>query len=480
MSTEVKLAFFLQGSYNSRVRFQTHEEENMQKENELATRPVGRLLWSLALPSITAQVVNVLYNMVDRMYIGHIPGEGAQALTGLGVTMPVILLISAFSALTSMGGAPRASIMMGRGKKEEAERILGNCCMALIWIALILTAAIQLFGRKAMLLFGASEATIGYAWEYLSIYSIGTIAVQISLGLNMFITAQGLSRISMCTVLIGAVCNIILDPIFIFVFRLGIAGAAIATVISQATLTVYVVYAFLKRPDFMIHLRLRRRNKNSRLLRSIIKMGMPSFYVQLLATAVNLVINFYLLTYGSDKDIAAVTIMASIFSFYHMIVFGIVQGNNAICGYNWGAKEYERVRKSLKLSLFYAFLLSTLLFILIEFFPHLLVNLFTEEVALQTLAANGIKLYLAMLPLVGLQTISSQYFQAVGKATQSSVLSFLRYGVFIVPAILLLAPRMGVQGIYLSNACSDGLASMIAILCIVVELKRLKGLAQVK
>ena len=211
------------------------------KDNELATKPVGRLLFSLALPAITAQVVNVLYNMVDRMYIGHIPVVGATALTGLGVTLPVILLVSAFATLASMGGAPRASIMMGKGRKEDAERILGNCTMALVVMAVLLTAAILIFGRQALLVFGADQETIGYAWDYLSIYALGTIAVQVALGLNAFITAQGFSRTSMLTVLIGAVLNIILDPVFIFALNMGVRGAALATILSQAVSAVWVV-----------------------------------------------------------------------------------------------------------------------------------------------------------------------------------------------------------------------------------------------
>ena len=211
------------------------------KENELGTRPVGRLLFSLALPAITAQVVNVLYNMVDRMYIGHIPVVGATALTGLGVTLPVILLVSAFATLASMGGAPRASIMMGKGRKEDAERILGNCTMALVVMGVLLTAAILLFGRQALLIFGADQETIGYAWDYLAIYALGTIAVQVALGLNAFITAQGFSRTSMLTVLIGAVLNIILDPVFIFALNMGVRGAALATILSQAVSAVWVV-----------------------------------------------------------------------------------------------------------------------------------------------------------------------------------------------------------------------------------------------
>ena len=211
------------------------------KEADLGNGPIGSLLFKLALPAIVAQIINVMYNMVDRMYIGHIKDIGPDALTGVGVTMPLIMAISAFAALVSMGGAPRASIMMGKGEKDNAEKILGNCTTMLVLMALVLTAVILIFGQPLLLMFGASENTIGYAWDYMKIYAIGTIFVQISLGLNAFINAQGFAMTGMCTVAIGAVCNIILDPIFIFGFHMGVQGAALATILSQAASLVWVL-----------------------------------------------------------------------------------------------------------------------------------------------------------------------------------------------------------------------------------------------
>ena len=298
--------------------------------------------------------------------------------------------------------------------------------------------------------------------------------------MNNTLRAIGQAKMSMKIIVITSILNIILDPIFIFTFKLGIAGAAIATVLSQTVLTIYVVYAFIKRTDFLVNLKRRKVARENALLKEFLKMGMPSFYVQILATAVNMIINYSLILFGTDLDIAAVTIMASIFSFYHMVIVGIVQGNNTICGYNWGAKQYGRVRKSLELSLFASFLLSSFLFVMIQLFPHLLVDVFTDDTELARITSSGIKLYLSMLPLVGLQIVSSQYFQAVGKATKSSILSFLRYGIIIVPAIIILAPSLNVKGIYLSNALSDGIASIISIVYIWFEIKRLKQLEPVK
>ena len=277
-------------------------------------------------------------------------------------------------------------------------------------------------------------------------------------------------------IVITSILNIILDPIFIFGFKLGIAGAAIATVISQTALTVYVIYAFVKREDFMIHLKKRKVKDEAALVKESLKIGLPSFYVQILAAIVSIFVNNSLLKYGTDLDIAAVTIMSSIFSFYNMVIFGIVQGNNAICGYNWGAKQYTRVRKSLELALFYSFLLSSLLYLVILLFPGLLVNIFTDDKSLIELTSTGMKFYLSMLPLIGLQTVSSQYYQVVGNAKRSSVLAFLRYGIIIIPAILILAPKLSVMGIYISNALSDGIASVVAIIYILAEIIKLKRL----
>jgi Na+-driven multidrug efflux pump len=259
---------------------------------------------------------------------------------------------------------------------------------------------------------------------------------------------------------------------------MGIAGAAIATVISQTTLTVYVIYAFIRRKDFAISLKLRRIKSEFALLRDSLKMGLPSFYVQILAAAVSLFLNSSLLRYGTDLDVAAVTIMSSVYSFYHMVVIGIVQGNNSICGYNWGARQYARVRKSLTLALFYSFLLSVFLFLIVMLFPQVLVGVFTDDKQLIQMTSAGIRYHLCMLPIIGPEAVSSHYFQVVGKSKLSSILAFFRYGIIIVPAILILAPLLGVKGIYISNAISDGIASAVAVIYIIYELIKLKKMSE--
>ncbi len=444
---------------------------NLEKEK------VNRLLWQLSIPAILGMLSSAIFNIADRIFVGKI---NSMALTAVGITMPIQIFQMAFILLIGIGSSSLISIKLGEGKKEEAEDILYLAFKYIVLFLIVFSVLFLLFLNPLLSLLSVSKQVIPYAKIYIVIIVVGAIIGIPGYCLNNTLRAIGQAKMSMKIIVITSILNIILDPIFIFTFKLGIAGAAIATVLSQTVLTIYVVYAFIKRTDFLVNLKRRKVARENALLKEFLKMGMPSFYVQILATAVNMIINYSLILFGTDLDIAAVTIMASIFSFYHMVIVGIVQGNNTICGYNWGAKQYGRVRKSLELSLFASFLLSSVLFVLIQLFPHLLVDVFTDDTELARITSSGIKLYLSMLPLVGLQIVSSQYFQAVGKATKSSILSFLRYGIIIIPAIIILAPSLNVKGIYLSNALSDGIASTISIVYIWFEIKRLKQLEPVK
>lgn len=441
----------------------------------LGNEKINSLLWKLSIPAILGMLSSAIFNIVDRIFVGKI---NSMALTGVGITMPIQIFQMAFILLIGIGSSAFISIKLGEGKKEEAEDILYLAFKYIILFLIGFVILFLLFLNPILELLTVSEEVLPYAKTYIVILMIGSIIGIPGYCLNNSLRAIGKATVSMKILVVTSLLNIILDPLFIFVFRMGIGGAAVATVISQAVLTVYVVYVFVKREDFLIHLSFRKVERERYLLLAFLKMGAPSFYVQLLATAVSIFINNRLLRFGTDLDIAAVTIMSGIFSFYHMVIIGITQGNNTICGYNWGAKKYERVRKSLELSLFYSFLLSTALFLVIQLFPHLLVDIFTEDVNLSSIAAGGIKLYLSMLPIVGIQIVGSQYFQAVGKAGTSSILSFLRYGIILVPAIWLLAPIWGVKGIYGSNALSDGIASIISVVYIIIEIKRLKTLKE--
>ena len=457
----------------NRAQMVKHQPE----ENELGTKPVGKLLFSLALPAITAQIVNVLYNMVDRMYIGHIPNIGAQALTGVGVTMPIIMLVSAFAALVSMGGAPRASIMMGKGKKDVAEQILGNCTAALVIVALLLTVVIQLFGRDLLLMFGASENTIGYAWEYMSVYSLGTIFVQLTLGMNAFITAQGFSKVSMLTVMIGAVCNIILDPIFIFGFDMGVKGAALATIISQAISAVWVLYFLVGRKT---HLRIKKENLviRPKVFMPCVALGLSPFIMQSTESVLSVCFNSSLLKYGGDMEVGAMTILSSCMQFSMLPLQGLTQGAQPITSYNYGAQNKERVKKCFYLLLRACLIYSGVLWALLMLLPGVFAGIFTSDPELIQITAHAMRIYMAVSVLFGLQLACQQTFISMGNAKTSVFLALLRKVILLIPLIYIL-PRFlpnKVDAVFLAEPVADMIAvSVTAILFFTSFRKYLKS-----
>ncbi|MDD5897873.1 MAG: MATE family efflux transporter [Clostridia bacterium] len=430
-----------------------------KRDNDLATKPVGRLLWQLSLPAIAAQVVNLLYNVVDRMYIGHIPGEGAMALTGLGVTMPLIVLVMAFASLASVGGAPRAAIMMGRGKREEAERILGNCAAGLTIVAVALTLALLLFGRQALLMFGASEETIGYAWDYMSIYAIGTIAVQYSIGLNPFITTQGFSKISMLTVLIGAVCNIVLDPVLIFVFGLGVKGAALATILSQGISAAWVL-CFLTGKKTT----LRMRRENLRIQPSVylpcVALGLAAFVMQSTESLLSISFNSSLLRYGGDIAVGTMTILSSVMNFALMPLQGLTQGAQPIISFNYGAGNKKRVGSCYRLLLIICVSYSSLIWIVAMAAPQVFAMAFTSDAALTQATAHAMRIYMAAIFLFGLQHGCQQVFVSMGSAKVSLFLALLRKVFLLSPLIFILPCFFAnkVDAVLLAEPISDFIA----------------------
>ena len=312
-----------------------------EKNNALATEPVGKLLVKLAIPTVTAQIINMLYNIVDRIYIGHIPGIGADSLTGVGVCMPLIMIVSAFAALVGFGGAPRASIFMGKKDTVSAERTLGNCFTMQIIISVILTTLLLIFNRRLLLSFGASENTIGYAVEYMNIYAAGTIFVQMTLGMNMFITAQGFAKTGMLSVVIGAVANIILDPIFIFVLDMGVSGAAIATVISQALSCLWVlVFLFGKKTNLKIRFSYMKLKPG--IIFPSLALGLSSFIMQSSESVISICFNSSLLKYGGDIAVGAMTILTSVMQFAMLPLQGLGQGAQPIISYNYGAGNQKK------------------------------------------------------------------------------------------------------------------------------------------
>ena len=409
----------------------------MEQENELGVKPIKSLLWKLAVPAITAQIVNVLYNVVDRIYIGHIPETGKLSLTGIGVCMPLIMLISAFAMLAGMGGAPRASIMLGRNDKEEAERILGNCTMLLLLVSMTLTILFLFFAEPFLLTFGASENTIGYAMEYMRIYSLGTIFVQMTLGLNAFITAQGFAKVSMATTLIGAFTNIILDPIFIFLLGMGVKGAALATVLSQALSAAWVL-RFLRSRQSVLKLKAKNMRLQRKTILPCVMLGLSPFVMQATESILNICFNSSLLKYGGDTAVGAMTILTSMMQFSMLPLSGLTQGAQPITGYNFGARKPERVRESFSLLLKSCLAYSTFLWLVIMLFPRPLSMLFANDTAFLDYTAWALRIFMATSALMGIQLACQQTFIAIGNAKTSLFLAIYRKILLLIPLIYLL------------------------------------------
>lgn len=415
----------------------------MKRQNDLGKDPIGPLLLRLAVPAITAQLVNALYNIVDRMYIGHIPEVGDLALTGLGVAFPVIMFISALSALVGMGGGSKAAIRMGAEDNDGANAILGNATAMLVLLAVAVMVLFQIFKDPMLLLFGASENTLSYASDYLGIYLWGTIAVQLALGLNNFISTQGFSTTSMLTVVIGAVANIVLDPIFIFGLDMGVRGAALATILSQGLSAVWVV-AFLcgKKSKLKIqrqHLRIRRA-----VILPVMAIGVSPFIMQATESLVNIALNSSLLRYGNDTYVGAMTIGSSIMQVLVMPFMGLTQGAQPIIGYNYGAGNLDRVRKVFKRLLISGMILSTAGFLAVQLFPNAFIAIFNDKAELVIKTEWLIHIYFGGMFMLGMQFSCQQTFVALGEAKVSLVLALLRKVVLLVPLIYIL-PHILVQ-----------------------------------
>ena len=432
----------------------------MEDKKFLGTEPVGSLLFKLAVPTVTAQLINMLYNVVDRIYIGHMPENGALALTGVGVCMPVIMIVTAFAALVSSGGAPRAAIFMGANDYRSAEKTLGNCFTMQILISLLLTAALLTWKCPLLLTFGASENTIGYAVSYMSIYAVGTIFVQLTLGMNAFITTQGFAKVGMLSVLIGAVTNIILDPIFIFGFGMGVRGAATATVLSQA-LSCSWVLRFLTGKKTLIRIR----RENIRLVPKIIlpclALGTATFVMQASESIISVCFNSSLLRYGGDIAVGAMTILTSVMQFAMLPLQGLGQGAQPIISYNYGARNSGRVKAAFRLLLKVSLCYSILLWALLQLFPHGFVMLFTADASLMDFTQSALRIYCAMLFIFGIQMACQMTFTSLGRAKESITVAVTRKFVLLIPLIYLM-PRIltadQTTAVYLAEPIADALA----------------------
>ena len=417
------------------------------QDNVLGTANVKTLLRQLAIPAITAQVVNVLYNVVDRMYIGHIPDIGALALTGVGVCMPIIMLITAFAALVSMGSAPRASVLMGRSDNEEAHYTLGNSFIMLIIIALVLTVFFRRFAEPILMAFGASENTIGYAMDYMRIYTLGTIFVQFALGLNAFITAQGFAKISMATVVIGAVINIVLDPIFIFGFHMGVKGAALATILSQAVSAIWVL-RFLTGKKTILKLQKKYFRLRGSVVGPCLLLGMSPFIMQATESAISVCFNSSLYRYGGDIAVGAMTILTSVMMFAMLPLQGLGQGAQPIISYNYGARRPERVKKTIRLAVCYAEGIMVLGFCIFEFFPGQVLGLFSASQAMLTIGIPAMRIICLHFLLAGTSIVLSSVFQALGNGLFSLIVSVCRQLFVLLPAAWLLAQTGNVNNVW--------------------------------
>ncbi|MCI5938100.1 MAG: MATE family efflux transporter [Eubacterium sp.] len=448
-------------------------------KNFLVTEPVGKLLFKLSIPTVIAQLINMLYNIVDRIYIGHIPGEGSLALTGVGVCMPVIMIVSAFAALVSSGGAPRASIYMGKQDNESAEQILGNCFVLQIVVSIILTFILLIWSKDLLLAFGASTNTIRYATDYMRIYAFGTLFVQLTLGMNAFITAQGFTTISMVSVLIGAICNITLDPVLIFGFHMGVKGAALATILSQAISMVWVVL-FLCGKKTQIHLR----RNNMRLTPSVIipcvTLGLAAFIMQASESVVTVCFNSSLLRYGGDIAVGAMTILTSVMQFAMLPLQGIAQGAQPISSYNYGAKNADRVKRTFRLLLITCLVYSVSLWTAVQLAPRVFVSIFTADSSLVEFTAPMLKIYLGGLFLFGIQIACQMTFTSLGKAANSIVVAVVRKFVLLLPLIYIMPHVISnaTVGVYMAEPIADIIAVMFTSVLFTVQFK--KALAEIQ
>lgn len=446
----------------------------MQDKKEfLGTEPIGKLLVKLAIPTVIAQLINMLYNIVDRIYIGHIPGEGSLALTGVGVCMPLIMIVSAFAALVSAGGAPRASIFMGKQEHDMAEKTLGNCLGLQIIVSFVLTAILLLFNEKLLLAFGASENTIAYATAYMNIYALGTVFVQLTLGMNSFITAQGFTKISMVSVMIGAVCNIILDPIFIFGLNMGVRGAALATILSQAVSCVWVV-SFLCGKKTFLHIKLSNMRIDAKIILPCIALGMATFIMQSTESVISVCFNSSLLKYGGDIAVGAMTILTSVMQFAMLPMQGVAQGAQPILSYNYGAKNAARVKKAFGILLRTCLTYSVMLWAVIELVPGLFVSIFTPDPALREFAAPALRVYMGGILLFGIQIACQMAFTSLGKAVNSIVVAVVRKIVLLIPLIYILPNLVSnkVMGVYLAEPVADVLAVTFTAILFAFQFKK--------
>lgn len=440
----------------------------------LGTQPIGRLLLKLALPTVAAQLINMLYNIVDRMYIGHIKDVGALALTGVGVCMPLIMIISAFAALVGNGGAPRASIYMGKKDTDTAQKILGNCFSLQIILSIILTIILLIGNKTFLLAFGASENTISYAVNYMNIYAIGTIFVQLTLGMNAFITAQGFAKTGMLSVLIGAVANIVLDPVFIFGMNMGVRGAALATIISQ-TLSCIWVLSFLFGKKTFLKIKPENLRLHAKIILPCVALGSSLFIMQASESIISVCFNSSLLKYGGDIAVGAMTILTSVMQFAMLPLQGLGQGAQPIMSYNYGAKNNDRVRKTFRLLLKVSFGYSIVLWAIVMLLPQMFAMMFTSDYALLSFTSQALRIYMASMFMFGIQIACQMAFNALGKAKDSIIVAVMRKFILLIPLIYIMPAIFKANqtnAVYMAEPVADFIAVCFTAILFAFEFKK--------
>lgn len=443
----------------------------MERTKQLGNESVGKLLLKFSIPAIIGMLVNALYNVVDRIFVGR--GVGVLAISGISVTFPIMIINMAFGMLVGIGAASMVSIKLGQKKKDDAEKILGNALVLSIVLSILVSILGLAFKDAILKSFGASENTLNYAREYIEIILFGVVLQNIGFGLNNIIRAEGNPRIAMLTMIIGAVINTILNPIFIFVFHMGIRGSATATIISQAITSIWVIHYFLSDKSL-----LKFKKENLRLKKevvfSIFSIGMSPFAMQVAASLVNILFNKNLLAYGGDLAVGAMGIINSISMLIMMPMFGINQGAQPIIGFNYGANQYDRVKRTLKLAIIAATGIAIFGFLITQLIPTQLVGIFNKnDIELMNISVNGMKIVTIMFPLIGFQVISSNFFQAMGKAKISMFLSLSRQVIILIPLIIIMPKFFALNGVWMASPISDFLSTVITAVLLIKEIQKL-------
>lgn len=443
-------------------------------KQDMGTGSIPKLMVNLAIPAVVAQLINMLYNIVDRIYIGHIPNAGASALTGVGLFLPILMMINAFAMLAGSGGAPRAAIAMGKNDKDGAQKIMGNCFSVLLIFAVILTVSGYAFAPQLLKLFGASDVTLPYALSYARIYMVGTVFVMIVMGMNPFITTQGFAKFSMITTVVGAVCNIILDPILIFGCRMGVQGAAVATVISQAISAVWVLF-FLKGKKTILRLTLPNMKILPEVILPCLALGISTFVMLSTESILNISFNSSLSRYGGDVAVGAMTIISSCNQLVTLPLQGICQGGQPIMSYNFGAGKKERVKQAFRCQFLSCTGYAVLMWLLLLFVPQVFAGIFSSDSALIDYTVWSMRIYMAGILSTGIQISCQQTFMALGQAKISLLMACLRKLVLLIPLIFILPHIFANQvfGVFVAEPVSDIIAACVTATMLFRRLDRI-------